>query len=395
MNAMKNRRVSSFVCSLLWACAASLSVAMAAFGSSKPASVVSKPALTVAVVPVSRTTLPTRFSANGAVAAWQEVVVGAQVGGLRVQELKANVGDAVRMGQVLATFATETVQADVALAQANVAEAQANAAEAAANAERARSLQGSGALSAQQMDQYLTQEQATRARLASAQAQLSSQEIRLKQTQLLAPDDGVVSARAGTVGAVVGAGTEMFRLIRRSRLEWRAEVTAADLERIKPGHKVVVKSPLGATRAGVVRTVAPTVDNATRKGLVYVDLPGTAPAAFKPGMYVGGDFELGTTTALTVPQSAVVVRDGFAYVYRLGSDSRVAQTKVQTGRLVGEQQELLSGVQLGEKVVASGGSFLSDGDLVRVVAVPESSPTTTPKNAPQTTPQTSPPAPNK
>jgi hypothetical protein len=62
----------------------------------------------------------------------------------------------------------------------------------------------------------------------------------------------------------------------------------------------------------------------------------------------------------------VVVRDGFSYVARVGTDNRVAQLKVQTGRIVGDQVEILSGVKPEDKVVASGGSFLSDGDLVRV-----------------------------
>jgi hypothetical protein len=109
---------------------------------------------------------------------------------------------------------------------------------------------------------------------------------------------------------------------------------------------------------------------------VYVDLLETVGAgkanthAFKPGMFARGEFELGGSTALTVPQTAVVVRDGFSYVYRVGSDQRVTQLKVQTGRISGEQIEVQSGVLPSDKLVASGGSFLSDGDLVRVVDAP-------------------------
>jgi len=85
-------------------------------------------------------------------------------------------------------------------------------------------------------------------------------------------------------------------------------------------------------------------------------------------MYAGGEFELGSSSALTVPQSAVVVRDGFSFVARVGADNRVAQLKVQTGRIVGDQVEVLSGIKPEDKLVASGSSFLSDGDLVRVSA---------------------------
>lgn len=365
---------------------------------------VGKPALTVALVQPKSSMLTIKLAANGSVAAWQEASVGAEANGLRVAELHAQVGDTVKRGQLLANFAAESVQADVALARAAVAEAQANAAEAAANADRARAVQGSGAISAQQVNQYLTQEQTGKARVESAKAQLDSQLLRLKNTQLLAPDNGVISARTATVGAVVGAGTEMFRLIRQGRLEWRGEVTSAELGRIAPGTSVLVTAPSGAQMKGKVRSLAPTVDAATRNGLVYVDLLDAAPgvaaefpagppqglsksgetklapsggsaaraaasvgAHFKPGMYARGEFELGSSGGLTVPQTAVVVRDGFSYVARVGTDSRVAQLKVQTGRIVGDQIEIQSGVKTEDKLVASGGSFLSDGDLVKVV----------------------------
>ncbi|MDD2810636.1 efflux RND transporter periplasmic adaptor subunit [Rhodoferax sp.] len=325
-----------------------------------------KPSLTVALTQARSSALPIKLAANGNVAAWQEASIGTEVSGLRVAELHANVGDSVKKGQLLASFATDSVNADVALARAAVAEAQANAAEATANAERARAVQGSGALSAQQVNQYLTQEQTAKARVASTQAQLDSQLLRLKQTQVLAPDSGIISSRSATVGAVLGAGTELFKLIRQGRLEWRGEVTSAELGRIPVGTTVLVTAPGGAQLKGRVRMLAPTVDAATRNGLVYVDLLGP-PQTFKPGMFARGEFELGQTAALSVPQTAVVVRDGFSYVYRVGADNRVSQLKVQTGRVQGDHIEIQSGVKPEDKLVASGGSFLSDGDLVRVV----------------------------
>lgn len=324
-----------------------------------------KAALTVATVQPQSAQLTVALAANGSIAAWQEASVGSEANGLRVAELHAAVGDTVQKGQLLVSFAQESVQADVALARAALAEAQAMAAESQANADRARAVKDSGALSAQQVSQYLTAELSAKARVASAQAQLDAQLLRLKNTQVHAPDSGVISARNATVGAVVGAGTELYRLIRQSRLEWRGEVTAAELARVVPGTAVLVTAAGGAQVKGRVRSVAPTVDAQTRNGMVYVDLPGAK--GFKPGMFARGEFALGASSALTVPQSAVVVRDGFSYVYRVGADSKVQQRKVQTGRVAGEQLEVLSGVQAQDKLVASGGSFLSDGDLVKVV----------------------------
>ncbi len=338
----------------------------------KPATT-AKPALTVSITQATAGNLPIKLVANGSVTAWQEASVGTEANGLRVAELHAAIGDRVQRGQLLASFAAESVQADVALARASVAEASANAAEASANADRARAVQGTGALSAQQINQYLTAELAAKARVDSAKAQLDTQLLRLKHTRLESPDDGVISARSATVGSVVGAGTEMFKLIRHGRLEWRGEVTSSEIGRITSGTAVVVTAPGGAQMKGRVRMVAPTVDMATRNGLVYVDLSGpvtgttAANGAFKPGMFARGEFALGSSGGLTVANSAIVVRDGFSYVYRVGSDNRVAQVKVQTGRMLGDQVELLDGVKPEDKLVASGASFLSEGDLVKVV----------------------------
>lgn len=322
-------------------------------------------ALTVSSVQPQSAQLTVALAANGSIAAWQEASIGSEANGLRVAELHAAVGDTVQKGQLLVSFAQESVQADVALARAALAEAQAVAMEAQANADRARAIKDSGALSAQQVGQYLSSEASAKARVESAKAQLDAQLLRLKNTQVHAPDSGIISARNATVGSVVGAGTELYRLIRQSRLEWRGEVTSAELARVTPGMAVVVTASGGAQAKGRVRTVAPTVDAQTRNGMVYVDV--AASKGFKPGMFARGEFALGASGALTVPQTAVVVRDGFSYVYKVGADSKVKQLKVQTGRVAGDQLEVLSGVQASDRLVASGGSFLSDGDLVKVV----------------------------
>ena len=333
-----------------------------------------KAALTVTTARPQASRLPIKLAANGNVAAWQEASVGSESNGLRLTEVKVNVGDQVKAGQVLAVFSADAVNADVAQARAGLQEAEANAAEAAANAVRARSLQSSGALSAQQISQYLTAEQTANARIASAKAALATQQLRLRYTQVLAPDAGVISARSATVGAVVGAGTELFRMIRQGRLEWRAEVVAADLRQIHAGTGAVVTAANGAVLNGKVRMIAPTVDPQTRSALVYVDLPAGAPgeaAPFKAGMFASGQFELGTSDALTVPQQAIVVRDGFSYVFRLNADQHVSQLKVKPGRRLAERIEVLDGVKPDMAVVVSGAGFLNDGDLVRNVAAPQ------------------------
>ena len=336
-----------------------------------------KAALTVSTVMVKPVDLALNFSANGGVYAWQEAGVGAEVQGLRVNDVRVDVGQSVQRGQVLATFAADGVLADVAVARAGVAEAQANALEAQANADRARSLQNTGALSNQQIQQMLTLEQSARARLDSTKAALDAQQVRLKHTQVVAPDSGTIVQRNVAVGAVAGPG-DLFRLIRQGRLEWRAEVTSSELARVQPGAEVLVTAPGGSVARARVRMIGPTVDAQTRAGLVYVDLLGMREgeklalgAAFKPGMFAKGDFVFGNSSALTIPQQAVVVRDGFSYCFVVGADGRVAQRKINVGRRGSAQDggvvEVLSGLEPGAQVVAGGAGFLNDGDLVKVV----------------------------
>lgn len=331
-----------------------------------------KPALTITTGQPLQGRLPIKLSANGTITAWQEAIVGAEASGLRLTEVRVNVGDVVRKGQVLATFAGETAQAEIAQARAALLEAEANAADAANNAERARTLQQTGALSQQQINQYLTTEKTAKARAEAARATLSSQQLRERYTRVLAPDSGVISARSATVGAVVGNGTELFRMIRQGRLEWRAEVTSAELGRITPGTTATVTAASGAQLKGRVRTIAPTVDPQTRSALVYVDLPASPGNSMpaKAGMFARGEFDLGNTAALTVPQQSVIVRDGFDYVFVVGADNRVAQAKVRTGRRVGDQVEVLDGLKPDARIAVQGAGFLNDGDLVKVVAAP-------------------------
>ena len=365
--------------------------ALVACGPGAPASTAAAPtvkaALTATTVSLQAEAWPQGLAASGSIAAWQETVIGSELGGLRLAEVRVNVGDVVRKGELLAALAEAPVEADLAQARAALAEAQAAFAEAQANGDRARKFQGSGAISQQQITQYLTAEQTARARIDVAKARVQSEELRLKQTRVVAPDDGVVSARVATVGTVPSVGQELFRIILRGRLEWRAEVTAVDIGRVNVGAPATLRLASGAAISGKVRSVAPAVDPQSRNGIVYVDLEGKGSRdnQAKAGMFAYGNIALGGgkagPPAQTLPQSAVLLRDGFSWVFKLGADRKVAQVKVLTGRRLGERVEILSGLNPGEPVVESGVGFLADGDLVDVVANAVANPATAPAPA--------------
>jgi HlyD family secretion protein len=324
-----------------------------------------KPAMTITLEKPSSESLSRTLEANGNVSAWQEASVGAEVGGLRLATVNANVGDMVTKGQVLATFVTATAQADSLQSKAAVMQAEASYENARADAERARSIQDTGALSQSQIAQYLTQEKVAKAQWESAKAAYGATQVRLGNTEVKAPDAGVISARGATVGAVVSSGQELFRLVRQGRLEWRAEVTPSEVGGIVVGQAVALTAATGAQIEGKVRAIAPTADLQTRNILVYVDL--ARHKDLKAGTFAKGSFTLGKSQALTVPATAIVVRDGNNFVFVVDAENKAAQRKVQTGRRVGERVELLNGLKADESVAVQGAGFLNDGDLVKVV----------------------------
>ncbi len=330
-----------------------------------------KAALTVTVVSPEQQNWKQVFTANGNIAAWQEVVISSELSGQRLTRVNVNVGDEVKRGQILAEINSETIRADLAAAKASYAEAQAVLADAITNNKRIQQLKNTGAISAQESTQYQTSQATAQARLDAAKAQIESNQLRLAQTQVVSPDNGVISARTATVGSLAQTGQELFRLIRDHRLEWRAEVTTTDLYKLQQGMTahVISPDPSQPKVTGQVRMIAPVIDPQTRYGLVYVDLPTTQ--AIRMGMFVKGEFDLGEKTAITIPQTALLLRDGFSYVFVLDQNNRVTQKKVTTGRRQNDRVEILD-LPLNVKVVSSGTGFLTEGDLVNVAqAIPE------------------------
>jgi RND family efflux transporter MFP subunit len=322
--------------------------------------------LTVEVVTPTTLQWPQSVRANGALTAWQEVIVSPETGGLRIAELLVDVGSRVKRGQVLARLADESLLNDLHKQQATVAQAQATLEQAVSNLRRSRMVETTGGLSAQSIEDYRISEATARASLASAKADLDAAELKLRQSRVVAPDDGLVSSRAGILGNVVSAGTEMFRLVRQGRVEWQGEVDARQLATIREGQRATVTLPDGRHVDGRVRLVGPVLSTNTGRAVVYVALPTDSGA--KVGMFGNGLIELPAQAALTLPQTALVARDGRDYVYLVGQDNKVKSVPVTVGRRLQQRVEVLGGLTPNARIVASGGAFLSEGAKVTVVA---------------------------
>ena len=362
---------------------AAVGIAVATMGrapAAVDASPAAGPAMTVTLAPVARADWDDTLDASGAIEPWQEAVLGAQGSGLRLLEVRANVGDTVRRGQVLARFDAAALRAGLAELQAGLLRAEAEARQAATNGQRMQTLKGSGGISEQEVLQYETQADTSAAQVAVVRAQVESRRVQLDYAELRAPDDGIISARSATVGSVADSGAELFRLIRQGRLEWRGELTAAQLARIAPGQRVVLRLPDGSAATARVRQSAPRLDTESRMATVYADIDAGSRA--RAGMYAAGKVVLQQRPALVVPAASVVIRDGRSYVFKVGADAvqplaAARAVHVEVGRRQGDAVELLGSMAVGEKVVVRGAGFLKDGDTVRVIRADAAAPAAT------------------
>ncbi len=331
-----------------------------------PVATPSPPSLTVSVATPTQQALPRRITASGSVAAWEPISLGVELSGQRVAEVLVEVGDVVAAGQPLLRLDARSLDMELRQAEAALAQAQANLAVASANARRGERLKREQLIAASEADQLVSGELGAQAQRQTAQAQLENARLRRGFATLRSPHAGVVSQRMVQPGQVVAAGAELLSLIRDGRLEWRAELPEADLILMAPGAKARLVGPDGAAVEGTVRAVSPALDARSRTGTVYVDLP--APGALRAGMYAQGDLLLGAQPARTLPDQAIVERDGYRYVFVLGEGNVVAQRRVTLGARQDRLVAIVDGVQADERVVVEGAGFLSDGDRVRVVA---------------------------
>lgn len=325
-------------------------------------------AMTVTRVRVARQSWQRDVTASGAIAAWQESVVGAPLAGLRLASVDADVGDLVRKGQVLARFDDALLRADADRLQAALAQAEVASAQAGRDARRAEQLRASGALSEQSILQALADAASAAAAVRAARAALHARQVEISYSVLRAPDDGVISERTATLGAVPERGDALFKLIRQRRLEWRGELGAVQLGQVEVGQPVLLRLPDGSAAQARIRQFAPGLATETRQALVYADID--AGSAARAGMYVEGSIGLARTPALVVPAASVVVRDGRNRVFTLnasGTHGHVSAREVAVGRRHDREVEIASGLEAGEWIVEEGAGFLADGDRVQIV----------------------------
>ncbi|HEY8566314.1 MAG TPA: efflux RND transporter periplasmic adaptor subunit [Beijerinckiaceae bacterium] len=350
---------------------------------------------TVTTVRADRRELVERLVVSGTVIAREEVMVVAEVDGLRVTEILVDEGDAVKRGQVLARLdrrqldiqlaqndaSAARVEASIAQARTQIPQAEATLAEARPALERAESLRRSGNVTDASYEQRLSALRGAEARLSAAreglkfaesekatiQAQRRDIMLKIERAEIKAPVAGIVSRRNARLGAIAapGATEPLFRLIQDGALELEAEVLDVRLTRVREGQPASVTAEVGRQVEGRVRLVPAEVDRTTRLGRVRVALP--KDDAFRLGAFARAALEVARVNAVSVPASALVFGTGGVTIQVVEGD-RVRVRPVKTGISADGTVEIVEGLAGGETVIAKAGAFLRDGDAVKPVA---------------------------
>ena len=327
--------------------------------------------LSVETVMPSQDSIGNTLSADGTISAKDVANVSPKVNGVAIEQVLVEEGDRVKAGQVLAIFDTDAMQQQVLQAEADVAEAEATLANATADAARVLPLIEIDAISRQEADRYRTSKLQAEAALQASKARLSTQRLSVKNANVVAPVSGVISEKMAEVGMVAG-GEPLFTIIKGGILEWRADIDPKLLGEVSVGTPVRVSLPAGDSVMGKVNRIAPTADD-NRQITIYASL--AANSKVRAGMYQTGEFLLGSTSAQTVPNSAIVSNDGYDYVMLVTNIKsqdgqnigRIKQQRVTLGERFGDNVALTEPLSADSRLVKQGGSFLNDGDLVRVV----------------------------
>jgi RND family efflux transporter MFP subunit len=320
-----------------------------------------------------------------------EILVSAELDGLRITDVLVEEGDEVAKGQVLARLSRDLLEAQLAQNEASIArsqaaisqtesniiQAEAARVEAAQALDRARTLLRSGNTTEVIIEQRTSAARSAEGRLAAAhdalrmaQAELRSAEaqrqelkVRLARTEIRAPEAGIVSRKSARVGATaMSSGDPLFRIIARGEIELEGEVTETQLVRIREGAAAQVIVDRNRTVEGRVRNVSPEVDRLSRLGRVRIWLP--RDPALRIGTFARGNVELARHVGVAVPASAVLY-DAAGATIQVVVDGKVQVRRVNTGLSADGFVQIAEGVAAGEAVVTRAGSFLRDGDLVR------------------------------
>jgi HlyD family secretion protein len=324
---------------------------------------------TVTVTEVALSNVPTTVSIIGTIGARYDMPIGVEGDGGRVAAIFVEAGDHVKRGQILAHLNVSILEPQVANLQASLEQAKAEEDLAVAEYRRAQAVGASGALSAEETQRRKSSSVTAAAKVKFVQAQLDEAKARLARADIRAPDDGIILTRTVEVGQTASAAEPMFRLSKGGEVEMRGQVAEQDLPLLKVGQEVNVKlTGTAAIYPGKIRLLGAIIDPATRLGMARVAL--TPDPNLRPGAFARADVTVSNAQRTVLPQTAILSDDRGSYVLVVNAQNKVERRAVRVSGMIQSGVTIAEGVAGRDKVVATAGAFLQEGDVVKPVLLP-------------------------
>jgi RND family efflux transporter MFP subunit len=329
----------------------------------------------VATAPPDTRGKKTTFSLPGRLEAYIQAQMYARVTGY-VKKWDADIGAPVKAGQLLAEIDAPDLDQQIMQAEANLASAKANAVLSDATLKRGQSLITTFAISQQDLEQRAADASNKQGLVRAAQANLDRLRVLEQYKRVVAPFDGLVTARATDIGALInagaGGGPALFVVSDTSRLRVYVNVPQNYVPSIPVGTKAQIAVPEypGRTFPATVEASARSVDaasNTVRMQLVVDNGPGE----LMTGDFTNVTFELPhPEVAINVPASALIFNESGLHVATVSSDNRIVLREVTISRDLGNEVEIGSGIAADDRVVINPPDGIASGDEVRIAGAP-------------------------
>lgn len=348
--------------SVLFATVAIATAALAGCKKEEEAAAPPRPVLSMVVAP---TALPgTRFA--GTVQAKVQAALGSRVSG-RLVSRTVHVGDLVKKGDVLAVLDATAYELAVRSARAELSSAEATLSSAIATEERQKTLLQSNAAARAAVESAEQSREAADAGLTRAKTALVKAEEQLSYTRILAEFDGVVVATGAEVGQTVSPGEAIVTVARPDERDAVVDIPET-AEAIALGSRFTVSLQINpdVTVKGVVREVAPSADAVTRTRRVKIALE-NPPDTVRLGTTITAELEGPDLTAIMIPQTAVLQKDGKPHVWLVDEEKgEVHLVPIETGPAVGRALQVADGLKAGDRIATAGVNSLEEGQKIKV-----------------------------
>jgi RND family efflux transporter MFP subunit len=304
---------------------------------------------------------------------WARAPIYARVSGY-LKNWNVDIGAPVKAGQTLADIETPDLDQQLLQAKAELATARSNLTLAASTAKRWQGLLAADAVSRQEADEKAGDLAAKQSAVNAMQANVDRVQALQRYTRLVAPFDGVVTARNTDVGALINVGgstgSELFVVSDISRLRVYVNVPQRQIAAIKVGDKAELTAPErpGKTYTATVQSLSQAINASSGAMLVQLTVQNDNRELL-PGGYASIHFDAPlASSALSIPPSALIFNKSGTQVATLGKDSRVVMKQITVGRDLGNVLEVAGGIDRNDQVIANPPDGVATGDVVRVAA---------------------------